>query len=78
MATLPEDTKEFGARIPESEYERFRKAFPQYGASTWFINTSIREFNEQVAANPSSIELINASIVKMLQDNRERGEDTVE
>lgn len=66
-----EETKEFSAKVPTAEYEEFKRNFPQYGAVNWFINTTLAHFNRLVKKNPSSVELIDASIREMLEARRE-------
>jgi hypothetical protein len=66
-----EETKEFSAKVPVTEYETFKKNFPQYGAVNWFINTALASFNRQVRKNPSSVELIDEAVKDMLTERRE-------
>ena len=61
------DTKEFGAHVPMDEYVEFRENFPQYGATHWFINNSLREFNQMFKENPALKTLIRDSISTMLE-----------
>lgn len=62
--------KEFSAKVPYEEYERFKLAFPQYGAVSWFINEALVAFNRKVAENPAAIQLIDEGIDEMVQRNR--------
>lgn len=62
---------EFSAKVPDEEYAAFKKAFPQYGAVNWFINTALANFNEQVRLHPEVTELVNRSIEGMLQERRQ-------
>lgn len=72
MAVTSENDKvEFGARIPRKLFDEFREYFPQYGASTYFINTSLEEFMAGVRGDPSARERVRAAIEKMVRDNRE-------
>lgn len=57
---------EFGARVPQDEYEFFKENFPQYGAVTWFVNTALSEFNQRLRDNPSAKEQIEKSIEALL------------
>lgn len=57
---------EFGAPVPDAEYEFFKEQFPQYGAVKWFINQALIGFNEQVRANPQVKDHINGSIEQMV------------
>jgi hypothetical protein len=59
---------EFGGRVPAAEYDRFRDSFPQYGATNWFINKSLRRFNEYVDEHPEVKEAIDRSIDQMLDE----------
>lgn len=68
MAT--EGRVEFSSKVPEEEYERFKKRFPQYGAVNWFINASLKNFNDACDGVPDSQELVNRSINLMLAKNR--------
>lgn len=63
-------TVEFSARVPQSEYLRFKERFPQYGASQWFINAALRAFNDRVADSPSLEEVVNDSIQAALDINK--------
>ena len=63
-------TKEFSAKVPEEEYDQFKQRFPQYGAVNWFINESLRIFNEECAKETVGIELVHRSINLMLAQNR--------
>jgi hypothetical protein len=65
------DGKEFGARVPLEEYEKFKQNFDSYGAVNWFINTALKRFNERVAENPSLKIILNQAIEDMLLDRRE-------
>lgn len=64
------DTVEFSARVPFSEYEVFKSAFPQYGATNWFINTVLRAFNQRIAEQPDLKEQIDAAIKDTLELSR--------
>ena len=46
-------TVDFAARIPREPYNEFKENFPMYGATTWFIETALIEFNALVRENPS-------------------------
>lgn len=69
---MPE--RDFGAKVPEREYERFRANFPQYGATTWFINTALRRFNDEVERNPTAADLVDVAISGMVEVNRIKAE----
>jgi hypothetical protein len=64
------DQTELSAYVPTEEYEFFRQQFPQYGASTWFINSCLAEFNARVREDPSAVEKIRKSIEAMVTLNR--------
>lgn len=68
-------TKEFGAKVPQELYEEFRHLFPQYGATTWFINESLKSFLDLVRDDEVVQRGIAISIDEMLQENREHGND---
>lgn len=70
MATDGGATKEFGAKIPEDLYEEFRDLFPMYGATTWFINNSLRAFINTVRDKGTMQESITLSIKQMLEERR--------
>lgn len=59
--------KEFSAVVPDEEYDFFTKNFPIYGATKWFINSSLKEFNQKVRDNPSIRQLVIESIEEMVQ-----------
>lgn len=62
------DTKEFGARVPREDYEEFREHFPElYGATAWFIRTSLKEFNKRLREDPDLKDQVHLSINEMLQ-----------
>lgn len=65
-----QDLVEFGAKVPSAEYEEFKENFPQYGAVTWFINSTLAQFNAAVRENPTAKDLIDKSINSMLELNR--------
>lgn len=70
--TEPE-MKKFCGFVPAEEVYRFRAAFPQYGATQWFLTTALKRFNDEIAAHPRSVDLIDASIKSML---KHEGPDT--
>ena len=61
---------EFSATVPRDAYEEFRENFPQHGAVKWFINVALLEFNERIREQPSSKQLIDASIASMMDLSR--------
>lgn len=65
-------TVEFGAKIPKELFDEFRTHFPQYGATTWFINRSMETFLRAVRSDESYLELFNRSIELMVQDSRKK------
>lgn len=67
---MPEKPKliEFGGRVPEDEFTRFRDVFPQYGATNWFINTALRRFNSYVEEHPEVRQAVDRSIDLMLDE----------
>lgn len=65
------DKTEFSARVPRDLYDEFRRYFPGYGATTWFINNSLQLFLEQVRESPDMIDRVSASIDAMVRENRE-------
>ena len=64
------DDRDFGAKVPTTEYERFRNNFPMYGATTWFINTALKRFNDAVERNPSMLDKVDEAIIRMVEINR--------
>lgn len=64
--------KEFGATVPEEEWQRFKHNVGMiYGATNWFINTALKDFNDRVEANPTLKMLVQQSIESMLVEKRE-------
>ena len=61
---------EFGAPVPDDEYQYFKDQFPQYGAVKWFINQALISFNQKVRENPTAKEQIDRSIEQMIDMNR--------
>jgi hypothetical protein len=61
---------EFSALVPTPEYEKFRRRFPGYGASTWFINSALLEFNARMEQHPELQKEIEKSIEAMWGLNR--------
>lgn len=57
---------EFGAPVPEAEYDFFKEQFPQYGAVKWFINQALITFNEQVRQNPTTKDHVRKSVEEMV------------
>jgi hypothetical protein len=66
-------TREFGGRVPEEEFKKFKEAFPQYGATNWFINEALRSFNENVRRNPAIRRAVDDAIDDMLDETLARG-----
>jgi len=64
-------TTEFGARVPTEDYEEFNRFFPQYGAATWFIRTSLRTLLEVCREDGDAQERVRGLIEKMVKENRE-------
>lgn len=65
-------SKEFSAKVPDEQYEDFVKNTDGiYGASTWFINTALREFNERLSQQPNLRQLIKESVATFLKERRE-------
>ena len=64
--------KEFGASVPEEEYLRFQVRFGGfYGATKWFINSALKEFNDRVEREPSLQLQVAQAIEQMVQQTRE-------
>jgi hypothetical protein len=71
MAVASDSEKaEFSARVPRDLYDEFRRFFPGYGATTWFINNALNEFLEQCRKSPEAIERVQLAIDAMVQENR--------
>lgn len=50
-------TREFSARVPEEEVQKFVKHTDGiYGATTWFINSALKEFNKRMDENPDLLQ----------------------
>jgi hypothetical protein len=62
---------DFSARIPRELYDEFRRYFPGYGATTWFINQSLHSFMEGIRGDPDAIERVQTSIDLMVRENRD-------
>lgn len=67
-------TTEFGARVDTEDYEEFNRYFPQYGAATWFIRTSLRELLVAVRDDGEAQERVRELIEKMVKENREEAQ----
>jgi hypothetical protein len=67
---MPNKTVEFSSLVPQAEYEFFKENFPQYGAVKWFINTMLREFNEQIRQKPLLREDVDAAIQHTMEMGR--------
>lgn len=61
---------EFGAKVPRDEYEKFRKSFPQYGATNWLINESLKEVNKLVEEDAGVRNIIQKAIQRVLDEKR--------
>ena len=59
---------EFSSRVPREDYDEFAGNFPLHGATSWFIRTSLKEFNKKCRDNPSLIETIREAIEQMTKD----------
>lgn len=59
---------EFSGRVPQSEFDTFREAFPQYGATNWFINMALASFNRLIEENPIIRDAVDQSIDDMLDE----------
>lgn len=65
LASIPADKEgeiEFGAKVPERDYQEFRSYFPQYGAVKWFIGEALRSFNTRVRESDEVRFLVERSI----------------
>lgn len=66
-------TKEFSAKVPEEEYQRFLKNTDSiYGATTWFIVGALKTFNDEMEKDPALREKMQGSIRKFLKDRKEQ------
>ncbi len=65
-------TREFGGRVSQEQFDRFKDSFPQYGAVNWFINRSLEALNRRVELNPSIKHVIDLAIDDMLDQTLER------
>ncbi len=61
---------EFGAKVPRDEYDKFRKNFPQYGATNWLINEALKEVNKLVEEDAGVKNIIQRAIQRVLDDKR--------
>jgi hypothetical protein len=69
-------TKEFGASVPEEEYQRFQVRFGGfYGATKWFITTALKEFNDRVEREPTLQLQVAQAIESMVQEARKKDEE---
>ena len=66
------DYAEFGAKVPREEYNKFRRNFPQYGATNWLINAAVKEVNRLVEEDASIKDIVQRAVQRMLDDNRNR------
>lgn len=66
----------FGGFVDEAEAERFRRNFPQYGATQWFITTFLKRFNDTVEKQPSLVDTVDASIREALNESMTERRDT--
>lgn len=71
---MSEPKVDFGGRVSEVDYDRFRSLFPQYGATTWFITTALKSFLKSMEKDPTAHEQVDAAITSMVETNRERVE----
>lgn len=77
MARLPDnDTEpvrlvEFAGRVPASLHEEFISRFPQHGATSWFIRTSLEKFLEEVRSLPTPDQAITAAAKRTLEEQPE-------
>jgi hypothetical protein len=62
---------DFSAKIPRHLYDEFRRYFPAYGATTWFINSALNALMESVRDDPDAVERVQKSVELMVQENRE-------
>lgn len=67
---MANETAEFSSHVPREEYEFFKEMFPQYGATKWFINTALVEFNERVRNDASVKNIVAHAIDHMLETSR--------
>lgn len=74
MASRNQRDVDFGAKVPPDLYAEFKFLFPQYGATTWFINTVLEQFIKTVRDNHTLQELVALSIEAMLVDRRSEAE----
>lgn len=66
-------TREFSARVPEEEVKKFMQHTDGiYGATTWFINTALKEFNERLDKEPDKLrDLVRESIRSFTREREE-------
>lgn len=65
-------TREFSARVPEEEVKKFLAHTDGiYGATTWFINTALRAFNEEMEKNPGKLRDVVQQSVRSFTRERE-------
>lgn len=67
---MAQEYAEFGAKVPRDEYDKFRKNFPQYGATNWLINESLKEVNRMVEEDSGVRHIIQKAIQRVLDDKR--------
>jgi hypothetical protein len=76
MATATDTKVEFSGKVDLSDYKEFSEYFddgkgkPIYGATTWFISTSLKTFLAEARKNPKLKDQVIAGIQAMLENNR--------
>jgi hypothetical protein len=64
--------REFSARVPADDYDEFVKLTDGvYGATTWFINSCLKQFITQERNNPSPSEKIKEAISQILEERKD-------
>lgn len=71
MPAVSNEKTEFSAKIPTEMYDEFRRYFPQYGATTWFITATLETFLASVRNEPDAQERVRQSISRMVEENRD-------
>lgn len=65
---MPRETEtqvELTARVDRPDYDEFIGNLPTFGATSWFIRTAVKNFNEQCKKDPSLADKVRAAIEDM-------------
>lgn len=77
MPHVRKGQREFSAVVDEAEYRKFVGHLPMNGATTWFIRTALRNFNQQLDQDPDLVQIVQRAVMAATREAREgalRGE----